>query len=49
MNYIPDHGDIVFLNFDPQSGHEQKGKRPALVVSNKTFNQFTKLTQGVLL
>ena len=44
MNYIPDHGDIVYLDFDPQSGHEQKGKRPALVVSNKTFNQFTKLT-----
>ncbi|MDR1388922.1 MAG: type II toxin-antitoxin system PemK/MazF family toxin [Treponema sp.] len=26
-NYIPDRGDIVWLNFDPQKGHEQKGKR----------------------
>lgn len=44
MAYIPDHGDLVFVEFDPQAGHEQMGKRPALVVSNKTFNQFTKLT-----
>jgi len=44
MAYIPDHGDLVLVEFDPQAGHEQMGKRPALVVSNKTFNQFTKLT-----
>jgi len=44
MAYIPDHGDLVYLEFDPQARHEQMGKRPALVVSNKTFNQFTKLT-----
>ncbi len=37
-------GDIVFLNFDPQSGHEQKGRRPALVVSNRLFNRFSSLT-----
>ena len=43
MRLIPHHGDIVYLEFDPQTGHEQKGKRPALVVSNHTFNQFTKL------
>ncbi len=43
MVYIPDHGDIIYLKFDPQAGHEQKGKRPALVVSNKTYNQFTYL------
>jgi mRNA interferase MazF len=36
-------GDIVSLDFDPQAGHEQKGKRPALVVSNNTFNKFTRL------
>jgi mRNA interferase MazF len=41
--YIPEQGDIVLLEFDPQAGHEQKGKRPALVVSNKTYNQFTNL------
>ncbi len=38
VDYIPSHGDIVILNFDPQSGHEQKGRRPALVVSQKRFN-----------
>ena len=39
VKYIPEQGDIVILNFDPQSGHEQKGRRPAIVVSNKVFNQ----------
>lgn len=43
MAYIPEHGDIVFLEFDPQAGHEQSGKRPALVVSNTTYNKFTKM------
>ena len=37
--YIPDRGDIVWLNFSPQSGHEQSGLRPALVVSPKVYNQ----------
>ncbi|MBM2814558.1 MAG: transcriptional modulator of MazE/toxin, MazF [Ignavibacteria bacterium] len=37
--YIPDRGDIVWLNFDPQSGHEQKGKRPAFVLSPIIYNQ----------
>ncbi len=36
--YIPNQGDIVAITFDPQSGHEQKGRRPALVVSKKLFN-----------
>ncbi len=39
VKYIPEQGDIVALNFDPQSGHEQKGRRPAIIISNKTFNQ----------
>ena len=43
MAYIPEQGDIVFLEFDPQAGHEQRGKRPALVVSNNAYNQFTKI------
>lgn len=43
MRYIPKQGDIVFLEFDPQAGHEQKGKRPALVISNYTYNKFTKI------
>ena len=41
MEYKPMQGDIIFLNFDPQVGHEQRGRRPALIVSNNTFNSFT--------
>jgi mRNA interferase MazF len=37
--YVPDRGDIVWLQFNPQSGHEQSGKRPALTLSPKTYNQ----------
>ena len=36
--YVPDRGDIVWLQFNPQAGHEQSGKRPALVLSPKTYN-----------
>jgi mRNA interferase MazF len=41
--YIPAKGDLIALTFDPQSGHEQKGRRPALVISNDLFNQRTGL------
>ena len=41
--YVPRQGDFVILTFDPQSGHEQKGRRPALVVSNTLFNRHTGL------
>lgn len=41
--YIPEQGDLVALDFDPQSGHEQKGRRPALVVSKGAFNKATGL------
>ncbi|HLY54572.1 MAG TPA: type II toxin-antitoxin system PemK/MazF family toxin [Stellaceae bacterium] len=41
--YIPAKGDLIALSFDPQSGHEQKGRRPALVISNDLFNQRTGL------
>lgn len=41
--YIPEQGDIVLLEFDPQKGHEQKGNRPALIVSNNTYNKFTNM------
>lgn len=37
--YIPRKGDFIVLTFDPQSGHEQRGRRPALVVSNDLFNK----------
>ena len=36
--YVPDRGDVVWLQFDPQAGHEQAGHRPALVVSPKAYN-----------
>jgi mRNA interferase MazF len=42
-SYIPKKGDFVIVTFDPQSGHEQKGRRPALVVSNYLFNKATGL------
>jgi len=42
-NYIPQKGDFIVITFDPQAGHEQKGRRPALVVSNSVFNQYTGL------
>jgi mRNA interferase MazF len=41
--YVPQKGDFVALSFDPQSGHEQKGRRPALVISNYLFNKHTGL------
>jgi len=41
--YVPKKGDYVAVTFDPQSGHEQKGRRPALVVSNNLFNKHTGL------
>jgi mRNA interferase MazF len=36
--YIPNRGDIVWLEFDPQMGHEQAGRRPALVLSPAIYN-----------
>jgi len=41
--YLPKKGDFVAVTFDPQSGHEQRGRRPALVVSNTLFNRHTGL------
>jgi mRNA interferase MazF len=41
--YVPQKGDFVTVTFDPQSGHEQRGRRPALVVSNFLFNRHTGL------
>ena len=42
-NYFPDRGDVAWLQFNPQAGHEQAGKRPALVLSPKEYNQKTGL------
>src|SRR4030043_2230226 len=41
--YLPQKDDFVTVTFDPQSGHEQRGRRPALVVSNSLFNRHTGL------
>lgn len=41
--YIPQKGDFIAVTFDPQTGHEQKGRRPALVMSNTLFNERTGL------
>jgi len=37
--HVPDRGDIVWVDFDPQAGHEQAGRRPALIVSPISYNQ----------
>lgn len=41
--YIPDSGDIVWLQFNPQAGHEQAGHRPAVVLSPSSYNKKTSL------
>lgn len=38
-SYVPQKGDLVWLNFSPQSGKEQRGRRPALVVSSGVYNR----------
>lgn len=40
MAYSAKQGDIIWITLDPQAGHEQKGRRPAFVLSNNTFNNF---------
>ncbi len=42
-DFVPAQGDIVVLSFDPQTGHEQMGRRPALVVSVGAFSKATRL------
>lgn len=41
--YVPDRGHLIWLQFDPQAGREQKGHRPALVLSPKAYNVKTRL------
>ena len=38
MAFVPDRGDLIWLAFDPQAGHEQTGTRPALVLSPRSYN-----------
>src|SRR5207253_2064401 len=42
-SYVPDAGDIVWISFDPQTGHEQAGHRPAVVLSPAVYNAKTSL------
>ena len=44
MVTVFEQGDIVYMDFDPQAGHEQRGRRPALVISNDLFNRINSLT-----
>jgi mRNA interferase MazF len=41
--YCPDAGDFIWINFDPQEGSEQRGRRPALVLSPRIYNQRSRL------
>lgn len=38
MAYTPERGDVVWITFNPQAGHEQAGRRPAVVLSPKAYN-----------
>jgi mRNA interferase MazF len=41
--YVPDRGDAIWLEFDPQAGHEQAGRRPAIVLSPAAYNSKSNL------
>ena len=41
--YVPEAGDLVWLTFDPQAGHEQRGRRPALILSPRVYNAKARL------
>lgn len=44
--YVPDAGDLVWITFDPQAGREQRGRRPALVLSPRAYNSKTQLAMA---
>jgi mRNA interferase MazF len=41
--YVPERGDIVYVDFDPTKGHEQRGHRPAFIISPRVYNQRSSL------
>lgn len=43
MSYRPQQGDVIMMNFQPNAGHEQQGRRPALVISNDSFHRYTRM------
>jgi mRNA interferase MazF len=38
QNYVPDRGDVVWIDFSPQAGHEQGGRRPGVILSSAIYN-----------
>lgn len=42
IKYIPSRGDVVWIDFDPTKGHEQRGRRPAIVISPEKYNTISK-------
>jgi mRNA interferase MazF len=42
-SYVPERGDLIWLDFDPHSGREQAGRRPAIVLSPASYNEKTRL------
>ncbi|HUX35413.1 MAG TPA: endoribonuclease MazF [Candidatus Paceibacterota bacterium] len=42
-DYIPDRGDILWIDFAPTKGHEQSGRRPAIVISRRVYNKNAEL------
>jgi mRNA interferase MazF len=42
MAYFPKQGDIIKMDFNPTKGHEQQGRRPAVIVSNASYNKFAR-------
>ncbi|MEA5567256.1 endoribonuclease MazF [Anabaena sp. UHCC 0399] len=42
-SYIPNRGDIIYLDFDPTKGHEQQGYRPAFLISPRRYNEKSSL------
>ena len=43
MGYVPEQGDLIWLDFDPSSGKEIMKRRPAFVISKRAFNEHTKM------
>ena len=43
MAYVPEQGDAVWIDFNPQTGHEQAGRRPALILSPLSYNRKVRL------
>jgi len=45
--FVPERGDLIWLTFDPQAGHEQAGRRPALALSPTAYNQKVWVSVGL--